>query len=367
MAFNLPQGISVLGNTPQTAQNTAPISSQLPGNLSVLGNQQPVQPVPQPAPIQNPQMQQQNLLSLQNPSNNGVSVNAPGLQPAPNAAPPPQYAQQPFPQQNVFQPPAQNTPQQSIAGQALNGGGVQNKQQISNYIQALQQAGAGGNNIQMNSAPAGQPIAQNLVNPNAAFENNANTAQNYNTGGYQTAVNQAGGGGLGASNMNFNAAPPPSAPAIQPYTAPSGGLQLPPGSQVPNYAYLARSTSPAANNATANYSYLTSDENLKTAVEPATRDLSAFLNSINAHSYQYKHPELDGQGTFVSPMAQELEKTEIGKSAVIETPRGKMVDYARLGGVNLAAVSVVHREVSQLQSAVDKLRKQFSLVQKKGR
>jgi len=313
----------------------------------------------------------------------------------------PNDAQQPFPQQNVFQPPSQNTPQQSIAGQALNGGGVQNKQQISNYIQALQQAGAGGNNIQLNSAAPGQPVAQNLVNPNAAFANNGYTNPNMQNAGFQTPVNQAANPGMSASTFNFNAPASPITPSqistpTPPYTyaPPVGGLQLPPGPQVPNYAYLAGTSSNASNAAmnNPNYSYgnspptytayqppapvaagsslgggVASDENLKTNISPARPDIDKFLHSLGAHSYQYKHPELDGQGTFVSPMAQELEKTEIGKSAVIETPRGKMVDYARLGGVNLAAVSVVHREVSQLQSAVNKLRKQFSLVQKKGR
>ena len=108
---------------------------------------------------------------------------------------------------------------------------------------------------------------------------------------------------------------------------------------------------------------IVSDENLKQNVEPATRDLTNFMNSIGAYNYRYKSPEQDGAGTFTSPMAQDLQKTELGKQAVIETPRGLMVDYARLGGVNLAAVSVVHREQAKLAAQVQRLRE---AVRKRG-
>jgi hypothetical protein len=102
-------------------------------------------------------------------------------------------------------------------------------------------------------------------------------------------------------------------------------------------------------------SVVTSDENLKDVAGPAQRSLEHFLGSIGAHNYTYKDPR-DGVGMFTSPMAQELEKTELGKQAVINTPRGKMVDYARLGGVNLAAASVLHREQKRLAAQVEQLR-----------
>jgi Chaperone of endosialidase len=89
-----------------------------------------------------------------------------------------------------------------------------------------------------------------------------------------------------------------------------------------------------------------SDENLKTEIKSGKDEVQDFLSSINAWNYQYKD-EQDGisrAGFFTSPMAQELEQTDLGKQAVIETPRGKMVDYARLGGVNLAASAVMYRE-----------------------
>ena len=108
---------------------------------------------------------------------------------------------------------------------------------------------------------------------------------------------------------------------------------------------------------------LTSDENLKTDVQSAEPNITDFLNKIGAYNYTYKDPAQDGVGTFTSPMAQELEKTELGKQAVIDTPRGKMVNYPRLGAVNLAAVSVVHRQQQRLQEQFDALKRQ---MKKKG-
>lgn len=102
-----------------------------------------------------------------------------------------------------------------------------------------------------------------------------------------------------------------------------------------------------------------SDERLKTNISKGDNKIDQFLNTIKAHNYEYKHKQ-DGVGQFTSPMAQELEATELGKQAVIETPRGKMVDYARLGGVNLAAVSVVHRETQKLQKQIEELRRQVN-------
>lgn len=98
-----------------------------------------------------------------------------------------------------------------------------------------------------------------------------------------------------------------------------------------------------------------SDETQKQDVEPANPQIKDFLNQINAYNYTYKNPERDGQGTFTSPMAQELEKTELGKQAVVETPQGKMVNYARLGGVNLAAVSVLYKEQEKMKAQLNNL------------
>lgn len=92
-----------------------------------------------------------------------------------------------------------------------------------------------------------------------------------------------------------------------------------------------------------------SDENLKTDIKGGDKKISEFLDALKAHSYKYKDPEADGHGEFVSPMAQELEKTPIGKNMVLDTPRGKMVDYGKGFGAVLAAQAMLHERMKKLE------------------
>ena len=286
--------------------------------------------------------------------------------------------QQPAPTQQL--PPAQmpvggfaqnglsnlgQLPQPNLEQNALNGGGANNKQQISNFMSALNQTGAGANNTFMNSQNANVSPVQNLVNPNAIGMNNSN----------QTAIptqQAVAGGMMGQTAMQGLGLGPTQQPIQQPIQqipAVSGnalaqnamsGVGMAPAFGPPQNNMQAL---PLAGGMQIDPGAVVSDENLKTDIKPADRELKGFMQSIKAHNYTYKDPN-DGIGTFTSPMAQELEQTDLGKQAVIETPRGKMVDYARLGGVNLAAVAVVHREQQRLQDQLDDLRKQFQLKAK---
>ena len=73
-----------------------------------------------------------------------------------------------------------------------------------------------------------------------------------------------------------------------------------------------------------------------------------FLDKIKAYEYEYKDPKY-GAGKYLSPMAQDLEKSEIGKSMVVDTPEGKMVDYARGAGAYLAAASNLNERLQKLE------------------
>lgn len=94
---------------------------------------------------------------------------------------------------------------------------------------------------------------------------------------------------------------------------------------------------------------LMSDENTKTNIEPAAEKLYSFLDTIGAHEYDYKNKD-HGDKRYVSPMAQELEKTELGKGMVIDTPNGKMVHYGRGLGVILSAQKSLHERLKALEA-----------------
>jgi len=91
-----------------------------------------------------------------------------------------------------------------------------------------------------------------------------------------------------------------------------------------------------------------SDEDMKKEVSSGNADIQGFLDAIKAHKYSYKDKS-DGEGQFVSPMAQELEKTPVGESMVEDTPRGKMVDYGRGFGAVLAAQAYLNERLNKLE------------------
>lgn len=93
---------------------------------------------------------------------------------------------------------------------------------------------------------------------------------------------------------------------------------------------------------------MASDENLKKDVKPGGASIEAFLDALSAHKYSYKDKSY-GEGEFVSPMAQELEKTPIGDSMVVDTPQGKMVDYGKGFGAVLAAQAHLNKKLKELE------------------
>lgn len=97
-----------------------------------------------------------------------------------------------------------------------------------------------------------------------------------------------------------------------------------------------------------------SDETQKVNITPADDSLKEFLSALGAHEYEYKNPDAPGagEGKFVSPMAQELEKTELGKSMVIDTPQGKMVNYGKGFGTMLAGAANHEKRISELEAAL---------------
>lgn len=96
-----------------------------------------------------------------------------------------------------------------------------------------------------------------------------------------------------------------------------------------------------------------SDEDLKENVTEPKKKLGEFLSNVGAHEYEYKDKKM-GKGKFVSPMAQELEKSELGEGMVEETPKGKAVNYQRGLGLILASQGYLNDRLDELESALKK-------------
>lgn len=92
--------------------------------------------------------------------------------------------------------------------------------------------------------------------------------------------------------------------------------------------------------------YLMSDEREKEEIEPF--DASEFLDSLIPKKYKYKDSR-NGEGKFAGPMAQDLEKTEIGSSLVKDTPEGKMVDTGRASMAALASLAHINERLKKIE------------------
>lgn len=91
-----------------------------------------------------------------------------------------------------------------------------------------------------------------------------------------------------------------------------------------------------------------SKKNIKKTDGEAREKVGDFLNALDAYSFEYKN-EKDGKGEHAGVMAQDLEKTEMGKQMVKDTPEGKVVDFAQGFGALLASMAELNDEVKNLK------------------
>jgi hypothetical protein len=98
-----------------------------------------------------------------------------------------------------------------------------------------------------------------------------------------------------------------------------------------------------------------SDERLKdlNKRESALSDALGTLGNAPGFSYKYKDPEQLGAapGQHVSSMAQDLESGPLGSRLVIDTPKGKMVDYKEVMKMTPGAITELNRKVAALEHA----------------
>lgn len=92
-----------------------------------------------------------------------------------------------------------------------------------------------------------------------------------------------------------------------------------------------------------------SDETKKENKKDGSKAADSFLEALHSYTYKYKNPEKHGEGTQLGVMAQDLEKTPVGKQMVIDTPEGKMVDYGKGYGAVLAAMSNLHERLKKIE------------------
>ena len=84
-------------------------------------------------------------------------------------------------------------------------------------------------------------------------------------------------------------------------------------------------------------------------------DLADMLRKAPPFSFDYKEPEVDGEGRRYGVMTTDLKKSLPGSQMVRETPRGEMVD-------GRAAMSTTLAQLSNLQNQIDEMTKKLGTI-----
>jgi endosialidase-like protein len=93
-----------------------------------------------------------------------------------------------------------------------------------------------------------------------------------------------------------------------------------------------------------------SDRRAKTKIVRA-KDVDSMLERLKPYEYDYRRPEKDGKGRHVSVMAQDLQKSKLGKKMVEKDGEGmRVVNYGKGLGTMLAAVVRVNERVKALEA-----------------
>lgn len=199
----------------------------------------------------------------------------------------------------------------------------------------------------------GQTVQQNAINQGNALQANYN-AQGNQAGQFGvTAGNQAAQYGTGLQNQIATTAQQADAQQSQ-FNAQLQQQAALASAGYTNAADIAQGKLDLQNKmawldtaATVGGAAAKSDERAKTNIKAAAYD----LRDAKGYSYDYKDPGSFGAGAgrFFGPMAQDLEKSEAGRSVVKTGPDGlKIVDTSRLSLVNTAAISEIQRTLDRI-------------------
>jgi hypothetical protein len=116
---------------------------------------------------------------------------------------------------------------------------------------------------------------------------------------------------------------------------------------------ISKSVSNAVKNIASGGGIKISDEDLKTNIDYDRKHIDDFLEKLKPALYDYKDEVKDSplasDERQLGVMAQDLEKSELGKEAVIDTEGGKVVDYDDLQPKMLASLASLKADIEELK------------------
>lgn len=389
----IPQIRPTLQMNPQVPMQFNPQMNPFAGNQMTMAGSMPGGP----NGFGNNQINMNNPVTITRPQAQGQQIpwNNPRTQIGP-IAPGQQQFNDPY---QAPQPLAQNYSPQQMPLSMTQSVDHANPQNVQNYLRALHNSPQAGQNnawrnpagmqgqdaqggfqgFQQNGAQSYGQQAVQYQQPTANYQlNNANTR--VNPGGQAQFV-QGGKGGVagqpqyqqGGYISGFGGTP---APKTNPYQhqdlfhktgeEQGGGNLQSPGAGGAGGNKGEYEGPPGKNNGGGNYhppgsgnndntdSPAYSDINVKQDIKKGDAQLQEFLDSLGVYDYEYKDPKY-GEGRRISPMAQEIEKTPLGKAAISTNNEGyKIVDYGKLGGTMLASLAMLNHKYNELEESIKK-------------
>jgi hypothetical protein len=96
-----------------------------------------------------------------------------------------------------------------------------------------------------------------------------------------------------------------------------------------------------------------SDEKLKVDVKNTPEaEFQALMDSLNSKTFEYKDPKTYGKGKNMGIIAQDLQKTPVGKSLVIPQSDGLHVDGSKAGLAALSGLALINERLKKLEQAL---------------
>jgi hypothetical protein len=91
-----------------------------------------------------------------------------------------------------------------------------------------------------------------------------------------------------------------------------------------------------------------SDRRLKKRIRDASRDVDEMLDALKPQSYEYRD-EKHGKGERAGIMAQDMERSRMGRAVVTEQPYGKALDVGKAISAGLAAVARLNERLKAVE------------------
>ena len=92
-----------------------------------------------------------------------------------------------------------------------------------------------------------------------------------------------------------------------------------------------------------------SDRSAKRRIRDGSSAVREMLGALAPVLYEYRDQERDGEGEKLGIIAQDLEKSDMGKSLVVEAPRGKMVQFGKAIPMLMAAAADQEHRLAKLE------------------